>query len=187
MCSFYPSFIFTGSKWHSRRKLLTPAFHFNILNDFVEVFSRQSSKLVSKLKDKANGKPFDIFPFITLCTLDIICGVLWFFLFTVFYNFLHLSILLPSIFLILLSSVNYWHYLTHITFLSFTAFSSLYLLSYHHLPFTLFSFACYRHHHHHPRLVIIPSSYHPFIFIAFSLRCIPAPSSDTFYCIPFHL
>ncbi|XP_050722916.1 cytochrome P450 4C1-like isoform X2 [Eriocheir sinensis] len=63
----------TGSKWHSRRKLLTPAFHFTILNDFVEVFSRQSSKLVSKLRGKANGEPFDIFPIISLCTLDIIC------------------------------------------------------------------------------------------------------------------
>ncbi|XP_063865089.1 cytochrome P450 4C1-like [Scylla paramamosain] len=63
----------TGSKWHSRRKLLTPAFHFSILDNFVDVFNRQSSKMVSKLRDNANGEAFDIFPFITLCTLDIIC------------------------------------------------------------------------------------------------------------------
>ncbi|XP_042211264.1 cytochrome P450 4C1-like isoform X1 [Homarus americanus] len=63
----------TGSKWHSRRKLLTPAFHFKILDDFVEVFNNQSNKMIHKLLKKADGKPFDIFPFITLCTLDVIC------------------------------------------------------------------------------------------------------------------
>ncbi|KAK8720436.1 hypothetical protein OTU49_013325, partial [Cherax quadricarinatus] len=63
----------TGSKWHSRRKLLTPAFHFKILEDFLEVFNNQGNKMVQKLKQKADGKPFDIFPFVTLCTLDVIC------------------------------------------------------------------------------------------------------------------
>ncbi|XP_064098017.1 cytochrome P450 4c3-like isoform X1 [Macrobrachium nipponense] len=63
----------TGQKWHSRRKLLTPAFHFKILEDFVEVFNNQSDVMIKKLEKKADGKPFDIFPFITLCTLDIIC------------------------------------------------------------------------------------------------------------------
>ncbi|KAK7076602.1 Cytochrome P450 4V2 [Halocaridina rubra] len=62
----------TGGKWFSRRKLLTPAFHFKILEDFVDVFNRQSNKMISKLHPRANGKPFDIFPYITLCTLDII-------------------------------------------------------------------------------------------------------------------
>nr|XP_053638680.1 cytochrome P450 4C1-like [Cherax quadricarinatus] len=63
----------TGTKWHSRRKLLTPAFHFKILEDFLEVFNNQSNKLVHKLQHQADGKPFDVFPYITLCTLDIIC------------------------------------------------------------------------------------------------------------------
>nr|XP_053639026.1 cytochrome P450 4c3-like isoform X2 [Cherax quadricarinatus]XP_053639084.1 cytochrome P450 4c3-like isoform X2 [Cherax quadricarinatus] len=67
----------TGSKWHSRRKLLTPAFHFKILEDFLEVFNNQGNKMVQKLKQKADGKPFDIFPFVTLCTLDVICGKLF--------------------------------------------------------------------------------------------------------------
>ncbi|XP_063614827.1 uncharacterized protein LOC134787925 [Penaeus indicus] len=63
----------TGSKWHSRRKLLTPAFHFKILEDFVEIFNNQSIKMVKLLEKKAGGECFDIFPYITLCTLDIIC------------------------------------------------------------------------------------------------------------------
>ncbi|KAK3875312.1 hypothetical protein Pcinc_019808 [Petrolisthes cinctipes] len=63
----------TGSKWHSRRKMLTPAFHFKILEDFLEVFNSQSTKMVEKLANRADGQPFDIFPYITLCTLDVIC------------------------------------------------------------------------------------------------------------------
>lgn len=62
-----------GSKWHKRRKLLTPAFHFKILEDFVHVFNEQSAVLIGKLSEKV-GQEFDIFPFITLCTLDVICG-----------------------------------------------------------------------------------------------------------------
>lgn len=62
----------TGSKWHQRRKLLTPTFHFKILEDFVHVFNEQSAILVERLHEKV-GQDFDIFPFITLCTLDVIC------------------------------------------------------------------------------------------------------------------
>ncbi|XP_064097711.1 cytochrome P450 4C1-like [Macrobrachium nipponense] len=63
----------TGEKWQSRRKLLTPAFHFKILEDFVDVFNGQSNTLIRKLGEKADGTTFDIFPYITRCALDIIC------------------------------------------------------------------------------------------------------------------
>lgn len=64
----------TGAKWKKRRKLLTPAFHFRILEDFLPVINEQASVLVSKLKEEsATGQVFDMVPYITLCSLDILC------------------------------------------------------------------------------------------------------------------
>uniref|UniRef100_A0A1B0ASE1 Cytochrome P450 n=1 Tax=Glossina palpalis gambiensis TaxID=67801 RepID=A0A1B0ASE1_9MUSC len=37
-------------KWHLRRKLLTSAFHFNMLQTFNEIFKEESLKLLEKLK-----------------------------------------------------------------------------------------------------------------------------------------
>ncbi|XP_042884880.1 cytochrome P450 4C1-like, partial [Penaeus japonicus] len=64
--------ISSGSKWHSRRKLLTPAFHFKILEDFLDVFNTQSTTMIKQLQEKADGKPFDMFSYITRCALDVI-------------------------------------------------------------------------------------------------------------------
>ncbi|XP_028416571.1 cytochrome P450 4V2-like isoform X1 [Dendronephthya gigantea] len=62
-----------GSKWKSRRRLLTPAFHFKILNGFVSVYQKQSAVLVQLLQAKAGKGEFNIVPYITHCVLDIIC------------------------------------------------------------------------------------------------------------------
>lgn len=62
-----------GQKWFKRRKLITPAFHFNILKQFVDVFDRQSDVLVDILDKCCTEKTINIQPFITLMTLDVVC------------------------------------------------------------------------------------------------------------------
>ncbi|XP_077618514.1 cytochrome P450 4V2 isoform X2 [Crocuta crocuta] len=63
----------TGNKWRSRRKLLTPTFHFTILEDFLDVMNEQANVLVNKLEKHVNQEAFNCFFYITLCALDIIC------------------------------------------------------------------------------------------------------------------
>ena len=65
-----------GNKWFTRRKMLTPTFHFKILEDFVQVFNEQTDILITRLTRAAEEMDdFNIYPFITRCTLDIICGI----------------------------------------------------------------------------------------------------------------
>ncbi|GFY72455.1 cytochrome P450 4C1 [Trichonephila inaurata madagascariensis] len=63
----------TGTKWKSRRKLLTPSFHFKILDDFLPTFNDQSMFLVKKLESLQHKEYVDITPLVILCTLDIVC------------------------------------------------------------------------------------------------------------------
>ncbi|XP_021934354.1 cytochrome P450 4C1-like isoform X2 [Zootermopsis nevadensis] len=63
----------TGEKWKASRRLITPTFHFQILNNFVEVFNKNASIFVEKLAHHVGGSEFDIYPYITLCALDSIC------------------------------------------------------------------------------------------------------------------
>ncbi|KAI9563477.1 hypothetical protein GHT06_010940 [Daphnia sinensis] len=65
----------TGAKWKMRRRLLTPAFHFQILNSFVDVFNNES-RILCDILDKRIGNEIselNIYPFVTNCTLDIMC------------------------------------------------------------------------------------------------------------------
>jgi cytochrome P450 family 4 len=62
----------TGKKWHERRKIITPAFHFNILRQFVDVFNYQNEIFVKKINGMNDEKPFDIYNCMTLMSLDII-------------------------------------------------------------------------------------------------------------------
>ncbi|KAH8360758.1 hypothetical protein KR084_008293 [Drosophila pseudotakahashii] len=62
-----------GEEWHTMRKIITPTFHFRILEQFVEVFDRQSAKLVERLKPFAHGESaVNIYPYVGLAALDII-------------------------------------------------------------------------------------------------------------------
>ncbi len=62
-----------GSKWFQRRKILTPAFHFKILEQFVEIFDRQSRVFVETLGKYDQSDEVEMFPLVTLCALDVIC------------------------------------------------------------------------------------------------------------------
>lgn len=64
--------ISTGQKWFNRRKILTPAFHFQILQQFVDVFNKQNKIFVKKIEQKANGDGFDVYNDVTMMSLDII-------------------------------------------------------------------------------------------------------------------
>ena len=64
----------THQKWKSRRRALTPSFHFNILNQFESVFLKQAKIMIEKLQPHAtSGEPFDAQVPVSLATLDIIC------------------------------------------------------------------------------------------------------------------
>ncbi|XP_053957260.1 probable cytochrome P450 4d14 [Anastrepha ludens] len=62
-----------GPKWHSRRKTITPTFHFKILEEFVQVFEQQSNIMMDALKEKADGETVvNLYPFVCAMALDII-------------------------------------------------------------------------------------------------------------------
>ncbi|KAL3271395.1 hypothetical protein HHI36_021877 [Cryptolaemus montrouzieri] len=61
------------TRWKKHRKIITPAFHFQILEKFVAIFERSTLVLIKKLKEQQEKKNLDIYPLVDLCTLDIIC------------------------------------------------------------------------------------------------------------------
>lgn len=63
----------SGRKWHSRRKIITPAFHFQILQEFVDVFNYQNKFFIEKIKRVPDENPFDVYNIVTSMSLDIIC------------------------------------------------------------------------------------------------------------------
>ncbi|CAB3396826.1 unnamed protein product [Caenorhabditis bovis] len=63
----------THEKWFKRRKMLTPTFHFSIIQDYFPVFVAQGEILMNLLEKQADGDYFDAFPYFKKCTLDIIC------------------------------------------------------------------------------------------------------------------
>jgi len=64
-----------GNLWKKQRKILTPAFHFQILTEYVSCFKPACDKLIEKLSQQVDKDRIDIMPFITLCSLDVLCGL----------------------------------------------------------------------------------------------------------------
>ncbi|KAL2719308.1 cytochrome P450 4C1-like isoform X1 [Vespula squamosa] len=64
-----------GDKWQNRRKVLTPAFHFNILKHSIVIFNQEARSLVKSLKKERKGDAVvkDVLQLITKYTLNTIC------------------------------------------------------------------------------------------------------------------
>ncbi|KAK6177634.1 hypothetical protein SNE40_015694 [Patella caerulea] len=62
-----------GKRWARSRRLLTPAFHFDILKPYVKIYNEAADILISKIDKYAEtGESFELFSLISLCTLDVI-------------------------------------------------------------------------------------------------------------------
>lgn len=62
-----------GEHWHKHRKIITPTFHFSILESFCDIFAEKSKILVERLSKHADtGKTINIHQFVTRAALDII-------------------------------------------------------------------------------------------------------------------
>lgn len=69
--------ICTGDKWVHDRKLITPSFHFNILENFVDVMTEKTEILNNRIKHHIKTKPnepLNFFEYAVECAMDIICG-----------------------------------------------------------------------------------------------------------------
>ncbi|XP_075972673.1 cytochrome P450 4d2-like [Anticarsia gemmatalis] len=60
----------TGQRWKTHRKFLTPAFHFNILQNFLPVFCKNQRVLTEKLRNLTDRSSIDMFPLVALAALD---------------------------------------------------------------------------------------------------------------------
>jgi len=60
-----------GDNWKQQRRLLTPAFHFKILDNYIHVAHEEINIFINLLR-QTNGKYVDIVKYVTNCTLDVI-------------------------------------------------------------------------------------------------------------------
>lgn len=74
--SFRYLYLLLGKKWHDRRKVITPAFHFKILEKFVETFDRLGDAFMDKLYEFETENSIELYHFVTRYTLDVMCGKL---------------------------------------------------------------------------------------------------------------
>lgn len=63
----------TGKKWHKHRKMLTPAFHFKILDEFVQVFNKNGEIFCETLSKIPEDKVFNVYEYVKMYALDNIC------------------------------------------------------------------------------------------------------------------
>ncbi|XP_046746930.1 cytochrome P450 4C1-like [Diprion similis] len=63
-----------ASLWKVHRKLLQPSFNSMALKSFVGTFATQSVILAQKMEQHLDGLEFEIYRYVSLCTLDAICA-----------------------------------------------------------------------------------------------------------------
>ncbi|XP_058117984.1 cytochrome P450 4d2-like [Anopheles ziemanni] len=68
----HSSVILDGSRWSTRRKIINPAFHYKMLNDFILTMVAQTDTLVEKLRSHVGGPEFDVHFPLRYCTMDVI-------------------------------------------------------------------------------------------------------------------
>ncbi|KAB0798366.1 hypothetical protein PPYR_09359 [Photinus pyralis] len=61
-------------KWKKHRRMLTPAFHFKILEGFIDSFNQMGEILLKNLEREVGKPSFNVYPYIALYTLDVICS-----------------------------------------------------------------------------------------------------------------
>lgn len=61
-----------GPKWKSRRRMLTPAFHFKILEDFVAPMNRMARLTAARITDRIKEPWIDVVPMAAACALDVL-------------------------------------------------------------------------------------------------------------------
>lgn len=62
-----------GQRWARSRRLLTPAFHFDILHPYINIYNDSAELMLNEISKHADsGKPFELFEVVSSCTLDII-------------------------------------------------------------------------------------------------------------------
>uniref|UniRef100_A0A8C8EA63 CP4B1 protein n=1 Tax=Otus sunia TaxID=257818 RepID=A0A8C8EA63_9STRI len=62
--------ILNGTKWFQHRKLLTPAFHYDVLKSYVDLMSDSVKVMLDKWEKKNTEKSVELFQDVSLMTLD---------------------------------------------------------------------------------------------------------------------
>lgn len=70
--------MFVAEVWRRPRKIITPTFHFKILEQFFDVFNACGNTFIDIIKEKGSKGPVDVWPLLKAYALDVICGKVFF-------------------------------------------------------------------------------------------------------------